>query len=74
MANKEYHNFKEFISVVLSHVDSKGRFIWANCGIPGNTHDSFLQIVATVRKNIEEGHNSRPSVLLMKPYTNAIRF
>ena len=42
-STKEYHNFKEFFSVVLmALVDSKYRFIWANCGIPGNTHDSLI--------------------------------
>ena len=42
-SNKEYHNFKEFFSIVLmAMVDAKGRFIWANCGIPGNTHDSLI--------------------------------
>ena len=34
-ANKEYHNFKNFYSVVLiGLVDAKYRFIWASCGFP----------------------------------------
>ena len=32
---KEYHNFKNFFSVVLmGMVDSKYRFVWASCGYP----------------------------------------
>ena len=35
---KEYHNFKNFYSVVLmSLVDSHYRFIWGSCGLPGNS-------------------------------------
>ena len=38
---KQYHNFKNFYSVVLlALVDAKYRFIWAALGAPGNTHDS----------------------------------
>ena len=40
---KEYHNFKNFFSVVLmGMVDSKYRFVWASCGYPGNSHDSVI--------------------------------
>ena len=40
---KEYHNFKNFFSVVLiGMVDSKYRFVWASCGYPGNSHDSII--------------------------------
>ena len=40
-AMKDYHNFKNFYSVVLmALVDAKYRFIWAALGAPGNTHDS----------------------------------
>ena len=40
---KEYHNFKNFFSVVLMGiVDSKYRFVWASCGYPGNSHDSVI--------------------------------
>ena len=42
-ANKEYHNFKNFYSIVLmGMVDAKRRFIWASCGFPGNSHDSII--------------------------------
>lgn len=42
-SNKEYHNFKEFYSIVLmALVDADYRFIWASSGIPGNTHDSMI--------------------------------
>ena len=40
---KEYHNFKNFYSVVLmALVDAKYRFIWASVGYPGNSHDSII--------------------------------
>ena len=40
---KEYHNFKNFFSVVLmGMVDSKYRFVWGSCGYPGNSHDSVI--------------------------------
>ena len=39
-AMKQYHNFKNFYSVILlALVDAKYRFIWASIGVPGNTHD-----------------------------------
>lgn len=42
-ACKEYHNFKNFYSVVLmAMVDSNYRFIWGSCGFPGNSHDSII--------------------------------
>ena len=43
---KQYHNFKNFYSVVLLALvdDAKYRFIWVALGAPGNTHDStYLQ-------------------------------
>ena len=55
-ANKEYHNFKEFFSIVLmALVDAKGRFIWANCGIPGNTHDSLIFQSSNLYRNVVDG-------------------
>ena len=42
-ACKEYHNFKNFYSIVLmALIDSKYRFIWASAGFPGNSHDSVI--------------------------------
>ena len=42
-AMKQYHNFKNFYSVILlALVDANYRFIWASIGAPGNTHDSTL--------------------------------
>ncbi len=42
-ACKEYHNYKNFYSVVLmAFVDSHYCFIWASCGFPGNSHDSIM--------------------------------
>ena len=42
-ANKEYHNFKNFYSVVLmGMVDARRRFVWVSYGFPGNSHDSII--------------------------------
>lgn len=42
-AAKEYHNFKNFYSIILmAIVDAKYRFIWGSCGYPGNSHDSMI--------------------------------
>ena len=42
-ACKEYHNFKNFYSVVLmGMVDSHYRFVWASCGFPGNSNDAII--------------------------------
>lgn len=42
-AAKEYHNFKNFYSIVLMGlVDAKYRFVWASAGFPGNSHDSII--------------------------------
>jgi hypothetical protein len=42
-ACKEYHNFKNFYSVVLmAMVDSRYRFLWGSCGFPENSHDSII--------------------------------
>ena len=40
---KEYHNFKNFYSIVLmAMVYAKYRFTWGSCGFPGNSHDSVI--------------------------------
>ena len=40
---KEYHNFKNFNSIVLmGMVDAKMQFIWASVGCPGSNHDSII--------------------------------
>ena len=42
-ACKEYHNFKNFYSIVLmGMVDSHYRFVWGSCGYPGNSHDAII--------------------------------
>ena len=42
-AMKQYHNFKNFYSIVLlALVHAKYNFIWASLGAPGNIHDSTL--------------------------------
>ena len=42
-ACKEFHNFKNFYSIVLMGiVDAQYRFIWASAGFPGNSHDSII--------------------------------
>ena len=56
-ANKEYHNFKNFYSVVLMGlVDAKYRFIWASCGFPGNSHDSIIFQATDLFQNVTEGN------------------
>ena len=42
-SRKEYHNFKNFYSIVLmAMVDANYKFIWASCSYPGNSHDSII--------------------------------
>jgi hypothetical protein len=55
-ASKEYHNFKNFYSVVLmALVDSNYRFIWGSCGFPGNSHDSIIFQSTDLWNSIQEG-------------------
>ena len=52
---KEFHNFKNFYSLVLmALVDAKYRFIWASCGLPGNSHDSVILQSTTLWQQIKE--------------------
>ena len=61
-ACKEYHNFKNFYSIVLmALVDSHYRFIWGSCGYPGNSHDSIILQSTELWSNIREG-NGLPSI------------
>lgn len=61
-AQKEYHNFKNFFSVVLmAMVDAKCRFIWASVGCPGNSHDSIILQSTKVWEDITSG-NAIPQV------------
>ena len=40
---KEYHNFKNFYSIVMmAMVDVKNQIIWASAGFAGNAHDSII--------------------------------
>ena len=56
-AMKQYHNFKNFYSVVLlALVDAKYRFIWAALGAPGNTHDSTYFQSTHLFHKINEGN------------------
>ena len=53
---KEYHNFKNFYSVVLmAFVDAKYRFIWASCGFPGNSHDAVVLQSTDLWQQMKEG-------------------
>ena len=55
-ACKEYHNFKNFFSIVLmALVDSNYRFIWGSCGFPGNSHDSVIFQSTNLWNSIQEG-------------------
>ena len=59
---KEYHNFKNFYSIVLmALVDSHYRFVWGSCGYPGNSHDSIIFKSTELWSNIESG-NVLPSI------------
>ncbi|XP_065069830.1 uncharacterized protein LOC135694882 [Rhopilema esculentum] len=55
-SRKEYHNFKNFYSIVLmALVDAKYRFIWGSCGFPGNSHDSIILQSTSLWKKIKDG-------------------
>ena len=54
--SKEYHNFKNFYSVILmALVDAQYRFIWGSCGFPGNSHDSIIFQSTDLWHSIQEG-------------------
>ena len=56
-ACKEYHNFKNFYSIVLvALVDSQYRFVWASCGFPGNSHDALVFKSTDLWRRIQEGY------------------
>ena len=55
-ACKEYHNFKNFYSVVLmGMVDSHYRFVWGSCGFPGNSHDAVIFKSTDLWNSIQDG-------------------
>ena len=55
-ACKEYHNFKNFYSIVLMGlVDSHYRFVWGSCGFPGNSHDAVIFLFFFLQNSIQEG-------------------
>ena len=55
-SRKEYHNFKNFYSIVLmAMVDAKYRFIWGSCGFPGNSHDSIILQSTSMWRKIKDG-------------------
>ena len=57
MSQKEYHNFKNFFSIVLIvMVDSKYRFIWSSVGCPGNSHDSIILQSTKIWESITSGN------------------
>ena len=52
---KEYHNFKNFYSIVLMGVvDSRYRFVWGNCEYAGNSHDAIILKSTELWTNIVE--------------------
>ena len=62
-ACKEYHNFKNFYSIVLmSIVDAKYRFVWGSCGFPGNSHDSIILQSTKLWSDIKDGKVLPPFV------------
>ena len=55
-ACKEYHNFKNFYSIVLmGMVDSHYRFVWGSCGFPGNSHDAIIFKSTDLWRSIQDG-------------------
>lgn len=55
-ACKEYHNFKNFYSIVLmAMVDSHYRFVWGSCGFPGNSHDAVIFQSTDLWSRIQDG-------------------
>ena len=59
-ANKEYHNYKNFYSIILmALVDAKRRFIWASCRFPGNSHDSIILQSTNLWSKITAGQTIR---------------
>ena len=53
---REYHNFKNFYSVVLmAMVDSHYRFVWSSCGYPGNSHDAIILRSTNLWNSIQDG-------------------
>ena len=53
---KEYHNFKNFYSIVLmALVDARYRFVWGSCGFPGNSHDSIILQATSLWSDINNG-------------------
>ena len=56
-AMKQYHNFKNFYSVVLlALVDAKYRVMWAALGAPSNTHDSTYFQSTHLFHEVNEGN------------------
>ena len=54
---KEYHNFKNFYSIVMmAMVDAKYRIIWASAGFAGNAHDSIIFQATDIYAEIAGGH------------------
>ena len=54
-AAKEYHNFKNFYSIVLiGMVDANYRFVWGSCSFPGNSHDSIIFQSTQLYSDIKE--------------------
>ena len=47
--------------VVMAFVDGKYRFIWANCGFPGNFHDSSIFQASELYQQIT-GNNIIPNI------------
>ena len=54
-ACKEYHNFKNFYSVLMAMVDSNYRFVWDGCGYPGNSYDAIIFKSTNLWNSIQDG-------------------
>jgi hypothetical protein len=42
--------------VLIAFVDSHYRFIWASCGLPGNSHDSIIFASTSICQSITQGN------------------
>ena len=69
-ACKEFHNFKNFYSIVLMGIiDAHYRFIWASAGFPGNSHDSIIFQSTQLYEDITV-HNCIPPIAKNEAGTN----
>ena len=70
---KEFHNFKNFYSVILmAIVDAEYHITWASCGYPGNSHDSYIFQSTDIYHILNSGNN--PSIARVESDTSILPF